>query len=56
MEALTYERITPKGWLFKVRLDWPSIITETTFLEAVNRLPTGKTYSFLSDETPSRNG
>jgi len=56
MDALTYERITPKGWLFKVRLDWPSIITETKFFEAVNRLPTGKTYSFLSDETPSRNG
>lgn len=54
IDALTVERIGPKAWLFKVRLDWPSVITETKFFEAVNQLPRAKTYSFLSDAAPSR--
>jgi Fic family protein len=34
---------------FRIRLDWPTHITETSFFEAAKRLPRGKTYSFLSE-------
>jgi hypothetical protein len=33
----------------QLRLDWPTFITETRFFEAVDQLPKGKNYSFLSD-------
>jgi Fic family protein len=53
IEALRVEKTTltnnQKTWLFKIRLDWPTQITETRFFEVVNQLPKGKTYSFLSE-------
>lgn len=48
IQALHVEQVGPKKWLFSIRLDWPTFITETKFFEVVNRLPQGKTYSFLS--------
>jgi hypothetical protein len=48
INALTVEPVGPKKWMFSIRLDWPTFITETRFFEAVNQLPKGKTYSFLS--------
>jgi Fic family protein len=49
LEALDVEQVGPRKWLFKIRLDWPTVITETRFFEAVEQLPKGKTFSFLSD-------
>jgi cell filamentation protein, protein adenylyltransferase len=49
IQAITMERIDAKKILFRIRLDWPTYITETKFFEAVDRLPKGKTYSFLSE-------
>lgn len=50
IEALSFHRDDVKTIVLKIRLDWPTYITETRFFEAVNRLPKGKTYSFLSDD------
>jgi Fic family protein len=49
LQALSVERDGQKRTIFRIRLDWPTYITETRFFEAVNRLPQGKTYSFLSE-------
>lgn len=48
IQALHVEQVAPKKWQFSIVLDWPTFITETRFFEVVNRLPQGKTYSFLS--------
>ncbi len=48
IQALKVESIAPKKWLFSIRLDWPTFITETKFFKAVDQLPKGKSYSFLS--------
>lgn len=49
LQALDVERVGPKRFLFKIRLDWPTFITETRFFDSVNQLPKGKTYSILSE-------
>jgi Fic family protein len=49
IQALSYRRDQAKNTIFQIRLDWPTHITETQFFEVVNRLPKGKTYSFLSE-------
>lgn len=48
IQALDVKNIAPKKWLFSIRLDWPTFITETTFFKVVDQLPKGKSYSFLS--------
>ena len=35
--------------VLRIRLDWPTYITETTFFEVINKLPRGKTFSFLGE-------
>src|SRR5438128_595479 len=35
-------------WYIKVRLDWPSTITETKLFSMLSNLPKSKTYGFLS--------
>lgn len=44
------EEFQPKKfrWFIKVRLDWPSRITETEFFSRISRLPKSKTYGFMS--------
>ena len=38
----------PKGrYVFKVRLEWPTEITETDFFDRIRKLPKAKTYRFL---------
>ncbi len=50
VKALQVERTDPKKPpRFAIRLDWPTFITETEFFKAVDSLPKGKTYSFLSE-------
>jgi cell filamentation protein, protein adenylyltransferase len=49
LKAVEVETVGPRKFKFKINLEWPMFITETSFFEAVNRLPSGKTYSFLSE-------
>jgi hypothetical protein len=48
--AVVVHRDEQKRLTVAIRLDWPTVITETTFFEAANRLPKGKTFSFLSED------
>lgn len=49
LEALSATRLPDKaGYLLRIRLDWPTRITETEFLKRVKAMPKGKVYGFLS--------
>jgi len=41
-----------KGWMFSVRLEWPSEMTEGEAFEIIKKLPKAKTRSFLSGSVP----
>jgi hypothetical protein len=44
------EEFQPKKfrWFIKIRLDWPSRITETEFFSMISKFPKPKTYGFMS--------
>lgn len=49
LEALAATRLPDKaGYLLRIRLDWPTRITETEFFKRVKAMPKGKVYGFLS--------
>lgn len=49
LEALSATRLPDKaGYLLRIRLDWPTRITETEFFKRVKAMPKGKVYGFLS--------
>ncbi len=50
IKALSASRDENRSIVLKIQLDWPTYITETRFFEEINRLPKGKTYSFLSED------
>jgi Fic family protein len=45
--AITAEKTDKGGWNISVNLDWPQQITESDFMERVNKLPKSKMHSFL---------
>jgi Fic family protein len=49
LRALAHERTQDGQSLLRIRLDWPTYITESTFFEVINKLPRGKTFSFLGE-------
>lgn len=49
LEALSATRLPDKtGYSLRIRLDWPTRITETEFFKRVKAMPKGKVYGFLS--------
>ena len=47
LRAIEYERLQDEEYLFRVRLQWPTEITETEFFKLVKEMPKAKTYGFL---------
>lgn len=47
LRAIKAERISRDQWEISLRLEWPTEITETNFMERVSELPKAKSYSFL---------
>ncbi|MBX3747289.1 MAG: Fic family protein [Verrucomicrobiae bacterium] len=49
LEALSATRLPDKaGYSLRIRLDWPTRITEAEFFKRVKAMPKGKVYGFLS--------
>jgi len=48
LKAISAEKAEPGGYNLTVRLEWPTEITETEFFQQIQKLPRGKTHSFLS--------
>ena len=47
LRAIHFEHAAQGGYVFTVRLEWPTEITETAFFEEMRTLPRAKTHSFL---------
>lgn len=47
LRAVDFRRVQEEVFQFRVRLEWPSEITESAFFEKVKQLPRSKTHSFL---------
>jgi Fic family protein len=47
LKAITCEKLSKDRYIFMVRLEWPTEITETAFFEQLKDLPKAKTHSFL---------
>jgi len=47
LQAIEIVKVTENRWTVSLRLQWPSEITESEFFKKINRLPRGKSYSFL---------
>ena len=47
LRTIQYEKIEKGKYLFSVRLQWPTEITETEFYRRIQQMPKGKTHSFL---------
>lgn len=45
--AVAVEETGDDSWRLRVRLEWPTEITETEFFKRIESLPTAKTFSFL---------
>jgi len=47
LQAIGYRRIKDDKYLFFVRREWPTEITETEFFRRVEKMPTAKTHGFF---------
>lgn len=47
LDAIDFDN---KEHIFRIRLDWPKQISESTFMERIKELPKSKTFSFLTKE------
>ena len=48
LKTVAIEKVGDNKWTITLRLDWPSEITESRFMELVKLMPKAKTYKFLS--------
>ncbi len=49
LDAISATKLPDKaGFLIKIKLEWPTKITETVFFQHVKAMPKGKVYGFLS--------
>jgi Fic family protein len=48
LRTVSIEKVAENKWTITLRLDWPSEITESRFMELVRQMPKAKTYRFLS--------
>jgi len=51
LQAISAKQLKDKEWLIMIRLDWPMQITETSFFEQVQKLPTAKADGVLCQTT-----
>ncbi len=50
LKAIDYVKKEDEDYLFSIRLEWPTEITETKFFEMIKQLPKAKSSSFLSSK------
>jgi Fic family protein len=48
LKTVSIEKVAENKWTITLRLEWPSEITESRFMELVRQMPKAKTYGFLS--------
>jgi Fic family protein len=48
LKTVSIEKVAEQKWTIALRLEWPSEITESRFMELVRQMPKAKTHKFLS--------